>query len=327
MPTPAHPVERVGFFVDRVPPFGRLAEMTPDQAEKFVVESASVTREDISRAKLWLLEHGEGQLDEKLEEWLGAQNARLPHRATVYLEAESCEDQLKSFARTFSLGRAFCQAAWELVINGEMLPTGGPAMWEPYLNWKTSHYSAGWQFKSLQCTYPSGLFQPPLASRPSTDPDIFLSGISCQTLHDGIREAVEHSLLCFRRGLYLPATAMLAAAAEGAWTECGAAVAKHLTKSGLGKLMGDPLSSISRKVAETHRALQTPDGAALVKAAGRSAPEVDTVVLWTKELRDRRNALHWGKAKSFRADHGETGILLMGAPQNIGTLEAIRTAC
>src|SRR5262249_19740495 len=44
-------------------------------------------------------------------------------------------------------------------------------------------------------------------------------------------------------------------------------------------------------------------------------------------LRDRRNALHWGKAKSFIADHSETATLLMAAPLHLGTLETIRAAC
>ena len=41
----------------------------------------------------------------------------------------------------------------------------------------------------------------------------------------------------------------------------------------------------------------------------------------------RRNAQHWGKTKSFIADHAETGTLLMGAPQHLKTLETIRASC
>ena len=44
-------------------------------------------------------------------------------------------------------------------------------------------------------------------------------------------------------------------------------------------------------------------------------------------LRERRNALHWGKAKSYIADHAETGTLLMPATQHLKTLEAIRASC
>jgi hypothetical protein len=65
----------------------------------------------------------------------------------------------------------------------------------------------------------------------------------------------------------------------------------------------------------------------LLAKAGLSVHQVNDAEIWTTALRDRRNALHWGKAKSFVADHAETGTLLMAAPQHLGTLEAIRAVC
>jgi len=152
-------------------------------------------------------------------------------------------------------------------------------------------------------------------------------GVDSKTLHGGIREAIEQALLCFRRGLYMPATAMLAAAAEATWTECGAAVAKKLANAKLDATVSDPYASISKKVAEIRKALEAADGKELLKAAGRGGADVVNAEVWTTALRDRRNALHWGKAKSFVADHSETASLLMGAPLHVGTLEAIRAAC
>jgi hypothetical protein len=89
--------------------------------------------------------------------------------------------------------------------------------------------------------------------------------------------------------------------------------------------VNNPYASISKKITEIQKTLQTPDGKALLKKAGRSPGELDDVEIWTTNLRDRRNALHWGKAKSFVADHSETASLMIGAPLHIGTLEAIRT--
>jgi hypothetical protein len=74
---------------------------------------------------------------------------------------------------------------------------------------------------------------PPFATKPPTDPDISSKGWNCASLHDGILEAIEHALLCFQRGFYMPATAMLAAAAEATWTECGVAIAKKLSDTRL----------------------------------------------------------------------------------------------
>jgi hypothetical protein len=65
----------------------------------------------------------------------------------------------------------------------------------------------------------------------------------------------------------------------------------------------------------------------LLKSADQTFARVADAEVWTTVLRDRRNALHWGKAKSFVADHSETATLLMAAPIHIGTLEAIRARC
>lgn len=161
----------------------------------------------------------------------------------------------------------------------------------------------------------------------SADPDIFLQGVAISSLQDGIREAVALSLTCFSRGLYMPAMAMLAAGIEAAWTECDEAVAKKLSNSKLGGIVSDPFEGIGKKVSETHKALQHGDAKALLKAAGQSISKVDDAVIWTTTLRDRRNALHWGKAKSFIVDHADAANLLMPTPIHLGTLEAIRLQC
>ena len=125
----------------------------------------------------------------------------------------------------------------------------------------------------------------------------------------------------------MPATAMLAAGAEATWTECGIAVAKNLGNSKLDAVVSDPYASISRKVLETRKAVEDPAAKPLLKSADQTFVKVRDAEVWTTVLRDRRNALHWGKAKSFVADHSETAALLMAAPLHIGTLEAIRVKC
>ena len=125
----------------------------------------------------------------------------------------------------------------------------------------------------------------------------------------------------------MPATAMLAAAAEATWTECGIKVAKRLSNTKLDAVVSDPYASISKKVSETRKALEAAEGKELLKAAHRTTADVISAELWTSTLRERRNALHWDKAKSFVVDHSETGTLIMASPQHLGMLEAIRAAC
>jgi hypothetical protein len=209
---------------------------------------------------------------------------------------------------------------------GELIPSGPPGEWKPVLEYKTTHYAGGIPL-TITCPYPQSFAHPPLISGEPSDPDIFLKGIDCKTLHSGIREAVEQALNCFRRGLYMPATVMLAAAAEATWTECGAAVAKKLANTKLEGIINDQYSSISKKIAELRKALEQANGKSLVKDADQNSAKLNEAEVWMTVLRDRRNALHWGKAQSFIADHAETASLLMAAPLHIGTLEAIRAAC
>lgn len=299
--------------------------MNTNDASRLLGETIKVTREDITRAKEWLIQtRGCGDTRQLVEEWLTPQQAVVPVNTIVDLNADDSAEQIAKYARAFSLRLAFYQAQWELIAAGELFPCNSFDDWQASLGYRHQAYSGGLDIKGIACPFPKAVTRPPLATKPPTDPDIFLIGVDCKSLHDGILEAVEQALLCFRRGLYMPATVMMAAAAEATWTECGIAVAKQLSSAKLDATVSDPYASISKKVSEIQKTLQTPDGRMLLKKAGRSPADVDNAEIWTTNLRERRNALHWGKAKSFLADHSETASLLMGAPLHIGTLEAIR---
>lgn len=298
--------------------------MSPEEAAAHVHAVLSVTREDIARAKNWLvLQPGSNTLG-MAEEWLREQD--LVEVKDVNTDSADCEEILTRIARAFSVHLAFFQAVNELVSAAELFAAGSVTRWEPHINYRTPHMGGGIPIK-VRCSVPDKIERPSLPSSIPVDPDIFLKGIDSKALHSGILEAIEQALTCFRRGLYMPATAMLAAAVEGAWTECGTAIAKKLGDSKVEVLMNDPYIGFSRVVIETYKLCETVNGKALLKTASRGVPDVRNAEVWTTTLRERRNALHWGKAKSFVADHSETGTLLMAAPQHLGTLEAIRAVC
>jgi hypothetical protein len=179
----------------------------------------------------------------------------------------------------------------------------------------------------IKCLYPVEIHKPPLTGELALDLDIFLKGLDCTNLHDGIPEAIEQSLICFRRGLYLPAIAMLTAGAEATWHECGTAVATKLANQKLQTIMNDQYASLSKKVAELSKILRGSAGKPLLKAASLNVHQITDAELWTITLRDKRNALHWTKAKSFMAQHSDTASLLLGAPIHLGALEALRKSC
>jgi hypothetical protein len=299
--------------------------MGPEKASEFVCLNVAVTREDIARAKDWILKTDGHSPREMADHWVREHKCEVPK--TIDLALAGCEDLLKEAARSFSLRLALFYAVWELVSVAELIPVGGSSGWEGNLEFLDRGHNGGLDLKSIKCVHPENIFRPLTASGVPSDPDVFLTGIDCKNLHDGIREAIEQSLNCFRRGLYMPATAMLAAAAEATWIECGVPVAKKLTLPKLEGVINDPMVSISKKVSELRKTLEHGNAKALLKAAGQSTAKVVDAELWTTVLRERRNALHWGKKKSFVADHAETAALLMGAPLHIGTLEAIRVFC
>jgi len=298
--------------------------MSPEDATKLILSNLAVTREDIARAKAWLLRHASGQTPNLAEQWLSDQKLKVPKE--VHTDLPTSGETLVQVARAFSVRLAFYQAIWELVSAGELIPAGPPEYWPAMVDFKTSHGGSGMPPNTLGCWHPQKIERMPLPSKTSTDVDVFLQGIDSRRLHPGILEAIDQSLGCFRRGLYMPATVMLAAAAEATWIECGIAVAQKFADAKLQALMNDPLASISKKVTGIRKALEQPAGKDLLKVAGQSLPKVIDAEIWTTTLRDRRNALHWGKAKSFVADHSETGTLLMAAPLHLGTLEAVRPA-
>lgn len=300
--------------------------MSPDEIPKFIRSKLLVLREDMARAKAYLIKLPSGRAESLAGTWLKEQGFEQPGQINARDDA-----QIEQLIRAYSLRKAFYQALFELVASGDMIITEPLSKFEPTLG-----FDEGGQFvrttweaqkQDMGFAEPHAFQKISLPDDMPTDPDIFLDGIDCKSLHSGIREAVEQGLTCFRRGLYMPATAMLAAATEATWSECGTAVAKNLNDQKLDNLFSDPYSSISRKVSELSKGLDQPNAKALLKSAGQSIAKVREAEVWTGVLRDRRNALHWAKAKSFIADHSETATLLIAAPLHIGTLEAIRLQC
>jgi hypothetical protein len=297
--------------------------MTREEASKQLISAVIVTREDIARAKQLIVTASETDTDGLAEEWLTGQVGDVPKQ--IDLHAATIDDNVGLLARAYSLRLAYYQAVWELVPACELLPSGTES-WRPSVDAHDPSGTGGLQLDSISCVFPHFIQRPPLRSNPQTDPDVFLQGAQSAALHDGIREAVGQSLACFRRGLHLPAIVMLAAGAEAAWIQCGSAVAAKLGNRKLGDVIQDPFASISRKVAEVRRSLEGPASKDLLKAAGTSLARVTDAELWTTTLRERRNAVHWGKMQSFIAQHSDASSLLLAAPLHLGTLEAVRIA-
>ncbi len=298
---------------------------TPAEIQKQLKAAVSVRREDVAQAKQFAMRDGYSGTEGFLNRWLEGMKFHQPE--WVVFPTPEYHATIAQMARGFSLRMAMYQAVWELIASGEVVPIDTAKEWTPEVGYHIHNGRSSMRLDALKTYFMPEIQRLPQIDGVPGDADIFLHGVDCRTLHPGIREAIDQSLGCFRRGLYMPATAMLAAAAEATWTECGVKVAAKLGNAKLDGVVSDPYASISKKVTETRKALDAPDGRAILKATDRTIADVNNAELWTTALRERRNALHWDKAKSFVADHSETGTLLMAAPQHLGTLEAIRATC
>jgi hypothetical protein len=266
--------------------------MHENDAAKVILANVSVTRVDIARAKTWILSREDlpsQYVGGLLDDWLTDNKIHRPKK--VNLAAVDVEKSLSDAARVFSLSLAFYQAIRELVSIAELLVDGSGATWYAQIEYE-SHGRGGGIPLQISCPFPNKLVKAPHVSEVTSDPDIFLAGIACSTLHPGIHDGIEQSLDCFRRGLYMPSLAMLAAAVEACWTECGAAVAINTGDSHLNKTIANPYAHISKIVNDTRAALQSGHSKALLKNAGKVVSNVSEAELWTTVLRDRRNALH-----------------------------------
>ena len=295
-----------------------------DHIARQIEDQFSVKREDIARAKCWIMSANDGPATHLVGVWFEAQQIEPPNQ--VNPESPSIGDDLLPIARSFELRGAFYRACFELAAAGDILLSGPIGEWRPSLLCTTPRLKTNPTFHRLKLHEPGIVCHLNDLDGFSRDIDVFLEGVSTESLHEGIKLAIEESLRTFRKGLYMPAIAMLAAAAEATWTECGSGIAKNKGDQPLQKAIDDQ-SGIAKLVSMIVKIISGPNGKDLLENSGVSIHEVNEAHRWTDELREKRNALHWGKKKSFIAEHSDAATLLMGAPRHIRTIERIRSNC
>lgn len=291
-----------------------------------------VRREDIARAKDYVLKSPATVVLQIVNQWARENVAEPPDE--INRHAANLEEELSTVGQTIGHQLSMIRAVCELVVSGDLVHAGSSVEWKPRLPsmrdggyvGKIDSPAADSFLEQCAAAHPNVISRPRSIEGFSTDPDIFLAGVSVATLHPGVAEAVEQSLMCFRRGLYLPSIAMLAAAVEANWHECGGTVHRETGDAALVKAMSDPLVGFGKLVSVIRGAIATAKGKALLEKARVSAIDVAGAEVWTTVLREKRNALHWKKGRGFVAEHAEAATLLMAAPLHFATLEAIRHA-
>jgi len=75
--------------------------MTDEAATNEIMSALAVTREDIARAKVWLLQHACGQTRDLVEQWLSHQKLKVPKE--VHTDLPTSKETLAEVARVFSV--------------------------------------------------------------------------------------------------------------------------------------------------------------------------------------------------------------------------------
>ncbi len=110
------------------------------------------------------------------------------------------------------------------------------------------------------------------------DADLFTAGLMALELDDRVRRTIEESLNAFRRGLYLAAASLLAAATEGAWY---AAAVPFVDKD---RKLGEAMERDRTADVQTRVANHLRDG-----ADGRDRARTDGLEVHARLMRDIRN--------------------------------------
>lgn len=109
--------------------------MSPDEAGRQLASQIAVLREDIARAKSYILQAGHSNTNAMAQNWLAEQH--LDERNEIDTDAPDCPDVLAAAARAFSVRMALYTAVWELAAAGQLFPSHPPAEWRPTLGHHT----------------------------------------------------------------------------------------------------------------------------------------------------------------------------------------------
>ena len=305
--------------------------MGPDEAARFISERVRVDRVDIVTAKAFVLNASEVDTMRLADAWVNERIGMLGKK--VRLDADQPERVLEEHSKAIALRLACFQGIWELVASGLLFPAGPSAGWTAQLGWETPRGGGGLSLDHIRFNYLEKVVRP-LTEAPSTlaDADLFLRELDLPDLEQGVSAALALAVSCLRRDLFVPALAMLAAAAEGAWIESGKALVEAATRQDRAvqkarDVLTDDLAGIGQKVQVVTDLYIRQDLFQEVRRRSEvSVSQLQEVASWTSVVRDSRNVLHWGRAAAIRNDYAKTASLLMAAVQAMKTLESIRLA-
>ncbi|MFN8629180.1 MAG: hypothetical protein U0838_02325, partial [Chloroflexota bacterium] len=306
--------------------------------EGLVRSRVQVTAQLLLLAKENLTSNCAGEVGAQVRSFLGALEIRHPDPILIHPSVDVDAD-LSALALGLSARMALGEAVWALIGAGVLVPRSdrlvSPSMG---IAWTTvvpgsGGQSSSWNFESLAVPMPANFSLAPSRTAEGarlSDGDLFLATLGFEP-HPLIAEAVHEAVRCLRADLYLPALAMLAKAAEGAWTQLAAALgAAAPGDAGAVKLAreaGDGsvhFATLVTKAVGFYERRDLYPGAS--EAEGASLVDVRHAREWTEVVRDGRNVVHFGATTRFPNTYEKAAVLFLGAAPALRTIAAATSA-
>lgn len=313
-----------------------MTVIQPRDMENLIRQAVDVDPQLVLLAKVFLSRGLSGDASTVTDAFLAHVDAGLATPVLVHASVPA-ETTIAQVARHLSAKLALAEAVWALIGAGLLVPRA-EQLHTPDMRiaWTTvvpgsGGESSGWDFGELAVPMPRQFAPAPsFASRPRylTDGDLYVQTLGVP-VHPMVEEALRDAVRCFRADLYLPAVTMLGRAAEGLWLLLGDALVTAGGEAAAAVRFGRMLDRLrfAKLVDEITSLYEHQDlFADLATASGVSLEDLRQVRLWTHEVRDSRNVVHFSASTPVPNTYEKVAALLLGAVPNFRALVRLADA-
>lgn len=315
--------------------------MRENAAKEQLLGQINLKRHLVALAKQMVLGRSGGsrvQFQELVGAFIQQQAVVRPQHVNLNERADT-ETDLRNAAKAINCELAMAQAVAELIGQGRMMFQGEMRHRYPDQSYTTvlgnsGGTTAGWRFEELSYATPDNLIVSVASDdQDSFDSDIFVLETGINSADPGVQAALKDAVACLAHDLYRPAAAMLGSAVEGAWIELGLALADGLEGSGFDSAsfredMKADQPGIAKKMADVLAVYGQPDLVRQIRSrAGVSAAQLRAAYVWSDEVREARNAIHFNNPGNLANSYDKVAVLVLGAQKNLPIIYAVAQAC
>lgn len=310
--------------------------MKESEALQSIENQINVTPQKVTIAKSYILQHFKENTSEMIREFLLSVEAKMPLEIVIHQSVDTV-GMIKKAAEAISWTLSYCEAIWGLISANLLIPASDQSRNHlQHLPWTTvvpgqGGMSSGWDLQHLSVPIPTSVMLPrsrhSKENQPLSDPDLFLHNISIPNLQKDIEDSLREAVLCFRQELYLACLAMLGRASEGAWIELGLKLVKSVvTKepknaNKVKDKLEDPFVGIGKKIMEILKLYERKDILGHIhEKSGVSIQDLRNAVIWSDQVRESRNSIHYGVKPSMPNSYEKVAAILIGAVPHIRLL-------